>query len=156
MSSSRSLTRRRALGLLSSAGLAGVAGFDPLGRRWIARAEAASCPSFVDTPYGELLLDAPTRGANGRDKGNIVFQTPCAVLRPGSVNDIERMIHYCRRYDIKVATRGQGHTMFGQEPLGRARDRERGARHHPFDRAWRAGRQSCDPPLPRRRTTRKR
>ena len=51
---------------------------------------------------------------DSRDKGNIVFHTPCAVLRPGSVEDIQRMIRYCRRYDLKVATRGQTHTMFGQ------------------------------------------
>ena len=40
--------------------------------------------------------------------------TPCAVLRPGSVDDIAAMISFCRRYDIKVATRGQAHTTFGQ------------------------------------------
>ena len=33
---------------------------------------------------------------------------------PGSVDDIAAMIRFCRRHDIKVATRGQAHTTFGQ------------------------------------------
>ena len=41
-------------------------------------------------------------------------QTPVAVLRPGSVNDISVMIRFCKRHRIKVAARGQGHTTFGQ------------------------------------------
>ena len=59
------------------------------------------------------LLDAAS-AADATDKGNIVSHTPCAVLRPGSVRDIQRMIRYCRRHDLEVAVRGQGHTMHGQ------------------------------------------
>src|SRR5688572_29486085 len=112
----QSLTRRRMLGLLGSTSVAIVAGFDPIGRRWISEAEASQCPTFADVPHldGLLLLDTATREADRRDKGNIVFETPCAVLRPGSVEDIQRMIRYCRRYNLPVATRGQAHTMFGQ------------------------------------------
>ncbi len=93
-----------------------VAGFDPLGRRWVSGAEASGCPAFDDAPRldGALLLDTASRAADSRDKGNMVQATPCAVLRPGSVKDIQRMVRYCRRHDIKVATRGQAHTMFGQ------------------------------------------
>ena len=116
MNTDRSLTRRQVLGAFGATGLAIVAGFDPVGRQWISQAEAAQCPAFADVPRldGVLLLDTATRQADGRDKGNIVFATPCAVLRPGSVGDIQQMIRYCRRYDIKVATRGQAHTTFGQ------------------------------------------
>jgi FAD/FMN-containing dehydrogenase len=111
----QTISRREMLGLLSS-GLAVATGFDPTNRRWLSQAEAAGCPTFVDAPAldGVLLLDDGARAADSRDKGNIAFQTPCAVLRPGSVEDIQRMIRYCRRYDLKVATRGQAHTMFGQ------------------------------------------
>jgi len=110
------LTRRRALGLLGTGSFALVAGFDPIRRRWVADVEASQCPGFADAPPldGVLLLDTASRDAVRRDKGNIVFATPCAVLRPASVEDIQRMIRYCRRYDIEVATRGQAHTMFGQ------------------------------------------
>jgi hypothetical protein len=77
------------LGLLGS-GLVVVVGFDPLNRRWVAQAEAASCPTFQDVPRldGVLLLDTASRDAASQDKGNIVSRTPCAVLRPGSVEDI--------------------------------------------------------------------
>jgi cytokinin dehydrogenase len=112
----QSVSRRHMLGLLGSGGLALAAGFDPIGRRWVTHAEAGQCPSFIDAPrlHGTLLLDAASREADSRDKGNIVHRTPCAVLRPGSVQDIQKMIVYCRRFDLKVATRGQAHTTFGQ------------------------------------------
>jgi len=44
----------------------------------------------------------------------MVEHLPYAVLRPGSVQDIQKMVWFCRRYGIKVATRGQGHTTHGQ------------------------------------------
>ena len=111
------IDRRGVLGLLGAGGLALVAGFDPVGRTWISTAEAAGgCRSFDDVPPldGVLLIDDASRAAVATDKGNIVQQPPCAVLRPGSVRDIQRMIRYCHRFDIKVAVRGQAHTMFGQ------------------------------------------
>ena len=111
------LDRRSMLGFLGAGGLALVAGFDPVGRRWITAAEASGgCPTFMDVPPldGVLLLDDASRAADSKDKGNIIHQPPCAVLRPESVRDVQRMIRYCRRYDVKVAVRGQAHTMFGQ------------------------------------------
>ncbi len=73
-------------------------------------------PSFDDIPPldGTLYLDLGARQADARDLGRVVERVPCAVLRPGSVGDIAAMIRYCRRRGIKVATRGQGHTMYGQ------------------------------------------
>jgi FAD/FMN-containing dehydrogenase len=108
--------RRRMLGMLGSSAALVVAGFDPIGRRWISQVAATGCPSFADAPPvdGVLLLDAASRAADATDKGNIVSHTPCAVLQPGSVRDIQRMIRYCRRYDLEIAVRGQGHTMHGQ------------------------------------------
>lgn len=63
---------------------------------------------------GTLHLDATTREADARDEGNIVERLPCAVLRPGSVEDIAKMVRYCRAPGIKVAARGQAHTTHGQ------------------------------------------
>jgi FAD/FMN-containing dehydrogenase len=116
MHTDQSITRRRMLALLGSTSLVIAAGFDPVNRRWVAAAEASHCPTFVDAPRldGVLLLDAASRNAAAHDKGNIVRRTPCAVLRPGSVDDIQRLIRFCRRHHLEVATRGQAHTMFGQ------------------------------------------
>ncbi|MFD2691096.1 FAD-binding protein [Streptomyces phyllanthi] len=93
-----------------------VAGFDLVARQWVTEAEAADCPSFSTAPPldGTLTFDAESIAANSHDQGNIVFNTPCAVLRPGSVKDIRRMIGYCDRNGIKVAPAGAHHAMFGQ------------------------------------------
>jgi cytokinin dehydrogenase len=107
------LNRRRFLRGLAASSL--ILGFDPLRRQWVRTAEASEC-SFDHAPPldGELMTDAASRDADSRDQGNFTQQTPCAVLRPGSVADIEKMIQFCRRHAIKVAARGQGHTTFGQ------------------------------------------
>lgn len=80
----------------------------------------AGPPPFDDVPPldGTLHRDAGTRQAGAHDLGRIVTRAPGAVLRPGSVEDIAAMIRYCRRRGIKVAARGQGHTMYGQSLAG--------------------------------------
>ena len=111
------MNRRQMLAGLASSSL--VIGFDSVARRWVRAAEAttsATCLVFANTPPldGVLYTDPATRQSDSTDKGNMVQVTPCAVLRPGSVEDIATMIRFCRRHDIKVATRGQAHTTFGQ------------------------------------------
>ena len=108
------VTRRRLLA--TAAGAIAVAGYDTLAARWVGAAEAASCDGFVGAPdlAGTLLLDPASRAAAGADRGNLVFQTPAAVLRPGSVRDIQAMVRFCRRCGIRVAARGEHHTTFGQ------------------------------------------
>jgi FAD/FMN-containing dehydrogenase len=113
MASHPDLSRRRLLHGLAT-GLA-VIGYSPLHRLWITEASAAEC-DFVDAPPldGVLLTDTSSREGHATDLGNIVRHTPCAVLRPGSVEDIQRMIRFCRQHRIRVAARGQGHTTHGQ------------------------------------------
>jgi cytokinin dehydrogenase len=109
------LSRRRFVSRGLGGATALVVGFDPVGRGWVAAADA-ECSTFADAPRldGILLLDAASREADAADLGNIAHRTPCAVLRPGSVADIQQMIRYCRRHNIKVACRGQHHTTHGQ------------------------------------------
>jgi hypothetical protein len=106
------MNRRQFLPGLAAAAV--VVGFDPFSRRWLTKAEADD--PFDDVPRldGQLLLDASSRAAVSTDKGNIVHQTPAAVLLPGSVEDIRRMIRFCGRQGIQVSARGQAHTTFGQ------------------------------------------
>ena len=66
---------------------------------------------------GVLVTDPTSLAGAARDVGEIVHDTPVAVLRPGSVEDIQKMIRFCRRFRIKAAARGQGHTTFGQSQV---------------------------------------
>lgn len=99
---------------LAGLGAVTVVGFNPSTRTWISVAQAASPFDHVPPLDGVLVMDAASLAADAVDVGNIVHNTPVAVLRPGSVEDIRKMIRFCRRFDIKVAARGQGHTTFGQ------------------------------------------
>lgn len=36
------------------------------------------------------------------------------MLKPGSAQDIVKLVQFANRYGLKVAVRGQGHAMFGQ------------------------------------------
>jgi cytokinin dehydrogenase len=97
------------------AGAAVVVAFDSLSGRWLTAA-AAQGGTFARVPPldGQLLTDAATRAADAGDEGNIVTQTPAAVLRPGSARDVATMVQFCRSRGIQVAMRGQAHSTFGQ------------------------------------------
>src|SRR5207248_4887899 len=112
------IMNRRQL-LKGLAGSALVIGFDPITRLWIRAAEISTCAPclpLAQAPQldGVLYTDAATRDADSTDAGQIIRRTPCAVLRAGSVADIQKMVRFCRQYGIKVAARGQGHTTYGQ------------------------------------------
>ncbi len=108
------MDRREFLKLAGAVAL--VVGFDPIGRHWTTRAEAAGSCSFDDVPPldGTLRLDVASLSADSTDKGNLIKRAPCAVLAPGSVADIRKMILFCRARGIPVSTRGHAHTTYGQ------------------------------------------
>jgi hypothetical protein len=95
-----------------------VVGFDAHFRSWVTAAElatgrtklAAGFPSFD----GQLLTDAASLDAAAEDYGHFISRRPMAVLRPGSVEDIVRLIDFTRQHGIEVAARGQGHSTYGQ------------------------------------------
>lgn len=94
-----------------------VVGFDTIFRTWITPAELLSAslpaPDFP-TFEGDLLVDETSLEIAADDFGHIVHRSPIAVLRPGSVNDIVRLIRFACKYKIKVAARGQGYSSGGQ------------------------------------------
>lgn len=110
----RGISRRRFTASLAVAAGALVVGFDPHTRRWVSRAGAGGVFDGLPRLDGTLHLDDATRTAYAEDFGQIVREQPLAVLRPGSVRDIERMIRFARRHGIRIAGRGRGHTTFGQ------------------------------------------
>ena len=61
-----------------------------------------------------MHLDDATRAEYGQAFGQIVFEQRLAVLKPGSVEDISRVVSFACRYGIRIAGRGRGHTVFGQ------------------------------------------
>jgi cytokinin dehydrogenase len=99
--------------LLGGAAAAAVVAFDPVGLRWLTAAEASA---GIDVPDldGELVIDPEALAEAGSDYGNIVHNSPQAVLRPGSVQDIVRIVRYANKHRIGLAMRGQGHATFGQ------------------------------------------
>jgi cytokinin dehydrogenase len=93
-----------------------VAGFHTATRAWVPAADAMGRTPFERVPPldGTLLLDEATRRAYAQDYGQIVHEHPSAVLRPGSVEDISRMVGFARRLGLRITARGQGHQPFGQ------------------------------------------
>jgi cytokinin dehydrogenase len=108
------LSRRRFVGTLVGGSL--VAGFNTATRAWVPAADARGRNPFERVPPldGTLLLDEATRRAYAQDYGQIVHAHPSAVLRPGSVEDISRMVGFARRLGVPIVARGQGHQPFGQ------------------------------------------
>lgn len=91
-----------------------VVGFDAHTRGWVTAAQAADRFATLPTLDGVLYVDDATRAAAADDFGHIISRTPLAVLRPGSVKDIVKLVRFARKHDLKVAARGQGHSTYGQ------------------------------------------
>jgi cytokinin dehydrogenase len=103
--------------VLAGLGAVAVFGFDPIARTWGATAQAAGALDHVPPLDGTLVTDPSSLAPYATDVGSAIHNTPVAVLRPGSVADIAKMVRYCRKYRIHVAARGQGHTTFGQSQV---------------------------------------
>lgn len=104
------LSRREFAAMLVAGGAGSLA--------WDAHAKlalAATAPP-LDMPKfdGTLHLDLPARTAIAIDNGNLYHRVPAAVLRPGSVRDVVRMIKYANEAGLKVAARGHAHSRYGQ------------------------------------------
>jgi cytokinin dehydrogenase len=108
------ISRRQVLAGVSAAV---VSGFNPLKRTWVATAEAAATLDHLPSLDGVLLTDPASLAAAATDAGGAIHETPIAVLKPGSVQDIAKMVRFCRARRIQVAARGQGHTTFGQSQV---------------------------------------
>ena len=107
------LSRRQ---MLAGLGAAVVFGFDPVKRTWISEAQASPFDHLPELD-GMVATDPASLAQYASDAGSIIHNTPVAVLFPGSVRDIQKMVRFSRRHDIKVACRGQGHTTFGQSQV---------------------------------------
>ena len=95
-SSSSFLSRREAVKRL------GVIGFSAAAQSWITAAHGA--PAFAGVPPldGTLHVDVETCSAYAQDFGAIVHEQPVAVLKPGSVDDVVKMLVYARQNGIRI------------------------------------------------------
>jgi hypothetical protein len=91
-----------------------VVGFDLAGRSWVTRASTGGGFAQLPPLDGTLTTDPAALAAAADDFGHIVHRTPVAVLRPGSVEDVVKLVRFAREHNIRVAGRGKGHTAFGQ------------------------------------------
>src|SRR5215510_8003911 len=66
---------------------------------------------------GQLSMALSDLQAASTDWGQIVSQPPAAVLHPGSVEDIVKMVRFCNSVGVKMGARGQAHTMYGQSQV---------------------------------------
>jgi len=103
--------------VLAGIGAVAVSGFNPVARTWVSVAHATGGLDRIPPLDGTLLTDPASLAPYATDAGSAIHNTPVAVLRPGSVEDIAKMVRYCRRHRIPVGARGQGHTTFGQSQV---------------------------------------
>lgn len=94
------LTRREFVGRVAAGvTVAGFVGWGA-GGRWVTAAASGMAP--VPPLDGTLVMDSQTLAQNSHDEGNIVTgRTPYAVLYPGSVQDIQKMVVYCCQTRIR-------------------------------------------------------
>src|SRR5712691_3745468 len=107
------LSRRKFL--QAAAAGAAVVGFDLRAPSWVSRAHAQT-PSFQGVPIldGVLLFDEASRKAIAVDHSNLFHRVPAAVLRPGSAQDIVKIVQYANQHSLKVVMKGRGHSQYGQ------------------------------------------
>lgn len=91
-----------------------VLGFDLASRTWVTVDPAKGGVAVTPPLDGTLRLDEPARRRDSQDAGRYLTRMPGAVLRPGSVADVQAMVRFCRRLRIPVAARGLANTTHGQ------------------------------------------
>jgi hypothetical protein len=114
----KNISRRGLLKGLFAASV--VVGFDLTNRTWVTQASSSSSGGdFSQLPPldGTLVTDPASLAAVADDFGHMIHRTPVAVLRPGSVEDVAKLVRFARQHGIKVASRGKGHTAFGQSQV---------------------------------------
>ncbi|REE99961.1 FAD-binding protein [Thermomonospora umbrina] len=103
------LTRRKALASLAAGAGAAVLGWNTNARAWATAPGSTTGVQQVPALDGTLLLPADP-SAFTEDFGHLVTRQPQAVLTPGSVDDVQKVVRYARYNRIPVAVNGQSGT----------------------------------------------
>jgi hypothetical protein len=88
--------------------------FDAERGAWSAMSASDPLAGMPQDFNGALHTDRAALDAAAADYGHIVRRPPRAVLRPGSVEDVVKMMAYAYRHGIRVACRGNAFNTFGQ------------------------------------------
>jgi len=88
-----------------------VVGWSSLDRSWVAAGARDLAGVAVLPPLDGTVETTPEVLAGfAGDFGRLVTGTPTVVLRPGSVQDIVKMVRYARRHRLRIAMNGQSGT----------------------------------------------
>ncbi|MFF0745826.1 FAD-binding protein [Streptomyces sp. NPDC004111] len=119
-------SRRKILGAAAATAVA-VVGWNTVDQSWATAAEPGDRRNVVPVPAldGALVTTPAVVESFAHDFGHFFdggANKPWAVLRPGSINDIVKIVKYANANNIKVAVNGQGgtgkdiesHSVYGQ------------------------------------------
>lgn len=92
-----------------------IIAFHPTTNAWA----STEGPGGVKVPNldGQLVFEAAACAEAADDFGHIISHTPTAILHPGSVHDIVKIVKFARKYGIKIAGArgvGESHSSYGQ------------------------------------------
>ena len=95
-----------------SAGLGVTAALASHGTGLTTVAQAVSSES---TPLPDnVRLDAEIRAAAAHDFGQLIHRQSRGVLKPATAADIASLMRWAKGHGVKVAARGQGHSIYGR------------------------------------------
>jgi cytokinin dehydrogenase len=76
---------------------------------------SAQAVSLESLPLpGNVSLDADARAATAHDFGRLIHGQPRGVLKPASGADIASLLRWAKGKGVRVAARGQGHSIYGR------------------------------------------
>lgn len=91
-----------------------TARFDPVHQTWVTTSVTDPLSLMPGDFAGALTTLSSDLDAAAKDYGHILQRWPIAVLRPGSAEDVARMLAFAHRHGIPVACRGNAFNTFGQ------------------------------------------
>jgi cytokinin dehydrogenase len=97
--------------------LGGAAIFPALWPRQPAAQQQALQLGELPNLQGQLLVDDAARRSVAIDWGYHFRQIPLAVATPNTSDDVAQIVAYASKQNIKVAMRGQGHSLSGQSQI---------------------------------------
>lgn len=95
-----------------------IVAYDPVRRAWVSECNAASIP--IPSLDGVLVDAGPLLAEAGDDFGHIVGTSPLAVLIPGSIHDIKKVVKLARKHGLRVGGMsmiGNTHSTHGQSQV---------------------------------------